>query len=33
VQEVFRTPHMQDQKRSTPLDIIAKTLNLQNKEC
>jgi hypothetical protein len=32
VQEVYRIPNCQDQKRNTPRQIIIKTLNLQNKE-
>jgi hypothetical protein len=32
VQEAFRTPNRQDQKRTSPQHIIVKTLNMQNKE-
>jgi hypothetical protein len=32
VQEAYRTPNHQDQKRNTPRHIIIKTLNMQNKE-
>jgi hypothetical protein len=32
VQEAYRTPNCQDQKRNTPRHIIIKTLSTQNKE-
>jgi hypothetical protein len=32
VQEAFRTPNRQDQKRTSPQHIIVKTLGTQNKE-
>jgi hypothetical protein len=32
VQEAYRTPNFQDQKRNTPRHIIIKTLSTQNKE-
>jgi hypothetical protein len=32
VQEAYRTPNHQDQKRNTPTHIIIKTLSTQNKE-
>jgi hypothetical protein len=32
VQEAYRTPNCQDQKRNTPRHIIIKTLTTQNKE-
>jgi hypothetical protein len=32
VQEAYRTPNHQDQKRNTPRHIIIKTLSTQNKE-
>jgi hypothetical protein len=32
VQEVYRIPNHQDQKRNTPGYIIIKTFNMQNKE-
>jgi hypothetical protein len=32
IQEAFRTPNQQDQKRNNPRHIIIKTLNKQNKE-
>jgi hypothetical protein len=32
VQEAYRTPNHQGQKRNTPRHIIIKTLNIQNKE-
>jgi hypothetical protein len=32
VQEAYRTPNNQDQKRNTPRHIIMKTLSTQNKE-
>jgi hypothetical protein len=32
VQEAFRTPNRQDQKRTFPRNVIVKTLSLQNKK-
>jgi hypothetical protein len=32
VQEAYRTPNYQDQKRNTPRHIIIKILNIQNKD-
>lgn len=32
IQEKFRTPNIEDQKKNFPYHIIMKTLNIQNKE-